>query len=228
MLARHSSNPLNAAPLFLANSASSCPTSRLEQSMNLVGTVIPYPRGVEIFGENEPAEYVYKVLRGVVRASKILSDGRRQIAAFYLPGDVFALEGGDVHPYTAEAVDGVTLLVAKRSAIASMAETDAGVTRDLWALASRELQRAQRHTLLLICSAQERVARFLLEISERLGAPERFELPMSRQDIADYLGLTIETVSRTLTQMQTEATIAVPRSRQIVLKNRNALRRLNS
>jgi CRP-like cAMP-binding protein len=91
-----------------------------------------------------------------------------------------------------------------------------------------ELQRAQGHIMLLIKTAQERVAGFLLEMSARAPAGNEVDLPMSRQDIADYLGLTIETVSRTLTQLENAATIAVPSSRRIVLRNRGALSRLNS
>jgi CRP-like cAMP-binding protein len=86
----------------------------------------------------------------------------------------------------------------------------------------------QEHSLLLIKTAQERVASFLLEMAERVTADGLVELPMSRQDIADYLGLTIETVSRTLTQLEKTAAIGVPSSRRILLRNRSALRRLNA
>ena len=82
--------------------------------------------------------------------------------------------------------------------------------------------------MLLIKTARERVAGFLLEMAKRSTVATEIELPMSRQDIADYLGLTIETVSRTLTQLENAATIAVPTSRRIVLRNRAALSRLNS
>ena len=84
-----------------------------------------------------------------------------------------------------------------------------------------------RHSLLLIKSAQERVAAFLLEMSRRLAGSDSVELPMGRQDIADYLGLTIETVSRTLTQLESTQAIELIASRQIVLRNRPALSRLN-
>jgi CRP/FNR family nitrogen fixation transcriptional regulator len=90
------------------------------------------------------------------------------------------------------------------------------------------LQRAQDHIMLLVKTAQERVVGFLLEMAARTPGASEVDLPMSRQDIADYLGLTIETVSRTLTQLENAATIAVPSSRRIVLRNRGALSRLNS
>ena len=91
-----------------------------------------------------------------------------------------------------------------------------------------ELQRVRAHMLLLIKSAEERVACFLLEMAERLSTTEAVELPMSRQDIADYLGLTIETVSRTLTHLEAKAAIALPTSRRVVLRNRKALIRLDA
>jgi CRP/FNR family nitrogen fixation transcriptional regulator len=98
----------------------------------------------------------------------------------------------------------------------------------MWALTARELQRVQDHIMVLIKSAQERVAGFLLEMADRVPGGGAVELPMSRQDIADYLGLTIETVSRTLTQLEKTAAIELPTSRRIVLRNRSALNRLNA
>jgi CRP-like cAMP-binding protein len=187
-----------------------------------------FERNSEIYGEGEPADYVYKVLSGTVRTSKVLSDGRRQIGAFYLPGDTFGLEVGDEHSFCAEAMTEASVAVVKRSAVAAEAQRDSHVARELWASTARELARAQSHLMLLIKSAQERVAAFLLEMADRVPDTAGIELPMSRQDIADYLGLTIETVSRTLTQLESKAAIELPRSRHIVLRNRSALARLNS
>ncbi len=200
----------------------------LEQSMRLMGAMISYPRDTEIFGENEPAEYVYKVISGSVRTYKILADGRRQIAGFHLPGDIFGSQLAEVHALSAEAVADAKVLVVKRSALTALAGRDAAVARELFSLTSRELRRMQERILLLVKSAQERVASFLLEMAERASAGNTVELPMSRQDIADYLGLTIETVSRTLTTLEGAAAIEVPTSRCIVLRNRSALNRLNS
>jgi CRP/FNR family transcriptional regulator, nitrogen fixation regulation protein len=200
----------------------------LEQSMRLMGAVISYPRDTEIFGENEPADYVYKVISGSVRTYKILADGRRQIAGFHLPGDIFGSQLAEVHTLSAEAVADAKVLVVKRSALTALAGRDAAVARELFSLTSRELRRMQERILLLVKSAQERVASFLLEMAERASAGNIVELPMSRQDIADYLGLTIETVSRTLTTLEGAAAIEVPTSRCIVLRNRSALNRLNS
>jgi CRP-like cAMP-binding protein len=86
----------------------------------------------------------------------------------------------------------------------------------------------QDHILLLIMTAQERVVGFLLEMADRVSGGNAVELPMSRQDIADYLGLTIETVSRTLTHLENAAAIELPTSRRVVLRNRTALNRLNA
>jgi CRP-like cAMP-binding protein len=202
-------------------------SNSLEQQMQLMGAVMSYPRNTEIFGENEPADYLYKVVSGSVRTSKILSDGRRQIGGFYLPGDIFGLEFADTHALSAEAVTDVKVLVVKRSTLSALAGRDASVAAQLFALTGRELHRAQERIVLLVKSAQERVAGFLLEMSDRLALDNAIELPMSRQDIADYLGLTIETVSRTLTSLESAAAIEVTTARRIRLRNRNALSRMN-
>ena len=196
--------------------------------IELMGATMPFTRNSEIYGENEQAEYLYKLLSGSVRTYKVLSDGRRQIGAFYLPGDLFGLEIGDKHTLSAEAIIDCNVLVIKRSSLIGLAMRDPEVARKLWTTTACELQRAQDHIMLLIKTARERVAGFLLEMSARSAAATEVDLPMSRQDIADYLGLTIETVSRTLTQLENAATIAVPTSRRIVLRNRGALSRLNS
>jgi len=186
-----------------------------------------FKRNVEIYGENEPADYLYKVISGAVRTYKVLSDGRRQIGAFYMPGDVFGLESGKQHTFSAEAVGEAKVLVIKRSALEGLAARDNDVARQLWTVTVCELQRAQEHALALIKTAEERVVGFLLEMASRIAGGNQIELPMSRQDIADYLGLTIETVSRTMTHLESAAAIELPSSRRVVLCNRVALGRLN-
>jgi CRP/FNR family transcriptional regulator, nitrogen fixation regulation protein len=141
---------------------------------------------------------------------------------------MFGLETGDEHTFSAEAITDCKVIVIKRSSVIALAARDNDVTRRMWELTAQELQRAQDRILVLIKSAQERVAGFLLEMSDRASEGGAVELPMSRQDIADYLGLTIETVSRTLTQLEKSATIELPTSRRIVLRNRSALARLNA
>jgi CRP/FNR family transcriptional regulator, nitrogen fixation regulation protein len=197
-------------------------------TIELMGALMTFARNSEIYGENEPADYLYKVVSGTVRTYKVLVDGRRQIGAFYLPGDMFGLETSDEHSFSAEAITDCKIIVIKRSAVIALAATDNDVARQMWALTARELERAQEHNLIFIKSAQERVATFLLEMADRGSGDGAIELPMSRQDIADYLGLTIETVSRTLTQLEKTAAIEVPKSRRIVLRDRSALNRLNA
>ena len=200
----------------------------LNNSIEMIGAPMPFARNAEIYGENEPAEYLYKVLSGTVRTYKVLNDGRRQIGAFYLPGDIFGLEVGDEHSFSAEAIVDSKVLVIKRSSVISLAARDNSVACQLWSMTAAELLRVQDHIMLLIKTAQERVAGFLLEMAKRAPAGNEIDLPMSRQDIADYLGLTIETVSRTLTQLENSAAIAVPTSRRIVLRNRAVLTRMNA
>jgi len=203
-------------------------TVRFSGSIETMGVSMPFARNMEIYGENESANYLYKVVSGVVRTYKLLNDGRRQIGSFYLPGDIFGLEIGGEHTSSAEAVAVSKIQVIKRSAVIALAGRDKEVARQLLSLTATELRRAQDHIMLLLKTAQERVVGFLLEMAERnLGASE-FDLPMSRQDIADYLGLTIETVSRTLTQLANSGAIAVPTSRHIVLRRRGKLNRMNA
>ena len=187
-----------------------------------------FAANAEIYGENEPADYLYKVVSGTVRTYKVLVDGRRQIGAFHLPGDIFGLETGDVHTFSAEAITECKVIVIKRSAVMTLAARDNDVARQMWELTARELARVQEHSLVLIKSAEERVAGFLLEMADRAPGGGAVELPMSRQDIADYLGLTIETVSRTLKHLEDAAAIELPERRRILLRNRSALRRLNA
>jgi CRP-like cAMP-binding protein len=193
-----------------------------------MGIVMPFAHNSEIYGENEPTEYLYKVISGTVRTYKVLMDGRRQIGAFHAPGDVFGFESGEEHTFSAEAITDCKIALIKRTALMAAAARDNEVARYMWALTTRELQRAQAHTLLLIKGAQERVATFLLEMAERAPTGATVELEMSRQDIADYLGLTLETVSRTLNKLGKTATIELSSARCIVLRDHSALSRLNS
>jgi CRP/FNR family transcriptional regulator, nitrogen fixation regulation protein len=202
--------------------------SLVSGSIEMIGVSMRFARNVEIYGENESANYLYKVVSGVVRTYKVLCDGRRQIGSFYLPGDIFGLEVGGEHTSSAEAVADSKIQVISRSAVVTLAGRDKEIARQLWRMTATELQRAQNHIMLLVKTAQERVVGFLLDMAERnLGASE-FDLPMSRQDIADYLGLSIETVSRTVTQLENSGAIAVPTSRHIVLRRRGALNRMNA
>ena len=198
-----------------------------DSPLAMMGAPMRFSRNAEVYGEDEPAEYLYQVISGAVRTYRMLDDGRRQVVAFYLPGDIFGVEAGDVHLSSAEAISESQVLVVKRNAVMARAERERDLAKQLWTLTVRELQRMQEHSLVLIKSAEERVAGFLLEMAGRGAAGAAVELPMSRQDIADYLGLTIETVSRTFTQLAQSGTIVLETSRRILFRNRAALSRLN-
>jgi CRP/FNR family transcriptional regulator, nitrogen fixation regulation protein len=215
------------APLAASAAMPPRKMSTFFNSPELLGATMSFAKGAEIYGENEPADYVYMVVSGTVRSYRILNDGRRQIEGFHFAGDVFGLESGCEHAASAEAVTAATVLVIRRSAIMTAAERDQSIANQLWKLTARELDLARKHALLLVKSAQERVAAFLLDMARR-GTGNAVELPMSRQDIADYLGLTIETVSRTLSLFQQEAAIDLPNSRRILLRDRTALNSLNA
>jgi CRP/FNR family nitrogen fixation transcriptional regulator len=189
-----------------------------------------YNRGAEIFGEAEPAEYIYQVIDGSVRSYKLLSDGRRQINAFHLCGDIFGLENGNNHRFTAEAIVDTTVRLMKRVSLAHVAETDATVARDLLNMTANCLRHAEDHMLLLgRKTSLERVAAFLLEMDGRLTAAGIMALPMCRRDIADYLGLTLETVSRALSALHDEGILGFigQTQRQIVLLDRPKLAALD-
>src|SRR5262245_57150371 len=159
---------------------------------------------------------------------KVLVDGRRQIGAFHLPGDIFGLETGDEHTFSAEAITDCKIIVIKRSAVMALAARDNDVARQMWELTACELRRVQEHSLVLIQCGEERVAGLALDRADGVPSGWVVELPQPRQDIADYLGLTIETVSRTLKHLENAAAIEVPKRRRILLRNRSALRRLNA
>jgi CRP/FNR family transcriptional regulator, nitrogen fixation regulation protein len=190
----------------------------------LVATEFTYRKDEEIYGEDEPAEYVYQVIHGAVRTYKLLSDGRRQIGAFLLPGDVFGLESGASHRLAAEAILDTTLRLVKRRSLETSAQSDVRVARDLWSITSGELQHAENHMLLLgRKTAMERVATFLLEMDRRIAKTGMIALPMCRRDIGDYLGLTLETVSRSLSELQNKGVLGLSGARQIVLRDRARL-----
>jgi CRP/FNR family transcriptional regulator, nitrogen fixation regulation protein len=195
----------------------------------LVATEFSYRKDEEIYGEDEPAEYVYQVISGAVRSYKLLSDGRRQIGAFHLPGDVFGLESGAAHRLAAEAIIDTTVRLVKRRGLEKAADSDVNVARRLWTITTGELRHAEDHMLLLgRKTAMERVATFLMEMDRRLSVAGMMALPMCRRDIGDYLGLTLETVSRALSQLHTQGVLGFSGARQIQLRNRNRLRNMES
>ena len=195
--------------------------------LGVEGIRMTYARNAEIFGESEPADYIYRVISGVARTCRILADGRRQVAQFFLAGEVFGLEEGLEHRTSAEAVCDCEIVAIKRSQLMDRAINDNTTAHKLWALTLHHLRRSEEH-MLVLCrkNACERVAWFLIDMAERIPAQDEVVLPMSRQDIADFLGLTIETVSRTMTQLQDEHVIALPTCRNVLLRSREQLIRM--
>ena len=180
-----------------------------------------------IFLEGDNANFFHQVVRGAIRTSRLLCDGRRQIDAFHLPGDIFGLELGREHRCSAEAT-GVATVVAYRSLNFSAFACNDSLAHQVMASAMRSLARAQDHILLLgRKSALEKIAAFILDLAERCHADRLIELPMSRADIADHLGLTIETVSRSFAQLAQKRIIGLPTHRSILLRDIGALRELN-
>jgi CRP/FNR family nitrogen fixation transcriptional regulator len=195
----------------------------------VIASEFSYHKDEEIYGEGEPAEYVYQVISGAVRTYKLLSDGRRQIGAFHLPGDVFGLEPDSAHRLTAEAIADTSVRLVKRRCLEQAAGIAVAVARSLWAVTAGELRHAEQHMLLLgRKSAMERVASFLLEMDRRLAKTGMMALPMCRRDIGDYLGLTLETVSRALSQLHAEGVLGFSGARHIVLRNRQRLRTMDA
>ncbi|WP_395666541.1 helix-turn-helix domain-containing protein [Methylocella sp.] len=188
------------------------------------GQALHFLADSEIFADGDECVSFYRVVSGVVRTCKFRSDGRRQIDAFYLPGDVFGFEAGARHALCAEAVSEASV-IAYRWRGADSLPVDDRAAQQLFAAALHELRRAQDHSLLLgRRSAFQKVAAFLIDMIERSPYEDSVELAMSRQDIADYLGLTIETVSRTLSQFEREEAIALPSARRVRVLDRAALR----
>ena len=211
--ALENATPVNEAMVF------DTPAAPVQEGL---GVRMQYDRDEEIFGEGEASRHVYRVLSGAVRTYRLLSDGRRQIVEFHMPGDVFGLDGDDKHTLGAEAIRATSLQVMRRDAFLHEAH---GAEAAIAALL-KKFQRAQAHMLLLgRHTACERVASFLLDFHGRAGAVA-IDLPMSRQDIADYLGLTIETVSRTFTQLQSAGLIDLISCRRVMLRNPAALERI--
>ena len=145
-------------------------------AIEMMGSQMTFGPNEEIFGESEQSDYVYKVVSGAVRTYKILNDGRRQIEAFYLPGDVFGLEIGTEHQFSAEAINRTVVRMVRRSALLGLAERDCETARELWAFAARELHQTQERMLLLVKSAPQRIASFRAMPLDMVAAHKWFNI----------------------------------------------------
>ena len=188
------------------------------------GTTLPFTRNSEIYAQEDPAEYCYKVVSGAVRTCRLLADGRRQVEGFYVAGEFFGYGADETYRSSAEAIVATTVIRYQRCGLEAFAATHGPTAYELWTAAVRDLSRAQEHAAVLgRGTACERVSAFLLEVATRTGSREAIELPMTRSDIGDYLGLASETVSRVFTQLVEEGVISLPRPNQVLVHDRSAL-----
>jgi CRP/FNR family nitrogen fixation transcriptional regulator len=188
------------------------PLDLLEQ----FGTTISVPRDREIYGQGDAAAWCYRVASGCVRVVNLMEDGRRQISEFLMPGDTFGFDALETYDFAAEAVSDVVLRRYPRRMVDTLAERNIGLARRLRDVTSSSLRLAHARLVLLgRKTASERIATFLLEMADRLPQARAnvLELPMSRTDVADHLGLTIETVCRVLAHLRRDGMIAISRAR---------------
>jgi len=184
--------------------------------LRAAGAPIHLSSDKQIYGEGDNAGLFYKVVTGVVRTCKFSSDGRRQIDAFYVAGEIFGFELGWEHTLTAETVVDCVIIPFKRRAT-EPSESEA-MSQQLFSHAMHSFTRAQHHVLLLgLKSASEKLCVFLFDWAERTPSGYVVNLRMSRQDIADYLSLTIETVSRCFSQLERDKIIEMTAVREIKL-----------
>jgi CRP/FNR family nitrogen fixation transcriptional regulator len=198
--------------------------SQDSEALRTAGTVVTIAEGRQICAEGDNTDVFYKVVSGVVRVCRFLNDGRRQIEAFHVAGEVFGFEMGEERQLAAEAVSDCTVICYRRRNVESLAQKDENITRQLFQYAMQNLAHAQGHSLILgRRGAAEKVASFLLGWAGDCANGRIVHLAMTRQDIADYLGLTIESVSRSLTQMERDGVIDLPNIRQVRFNNVEAL-----
>jgi CRP/FNR family nitrogen fixation transcriptional regulator len=212
-------------PMTLAYSPETAAAPAIVDLMDRLGLRMTFAKGEEIVGQDEEADMIHSLVSGVVRTTRLLSDGRRQVGDFYYAGDIIGLEIGEFYRFSAEALTDCVVRVVKRSALRALSGQD-NLDRALWEATQRELERTQEHLLMLgRKSACEKVASFLMDVAQRDGSVD-VSLPMGRQDMADYLGLTIETVSRMVTQLQGSRIVEFATSRQFRVTRWPALERL--
>lgn len=201
------------------------------ESLLGVGITIDRAAGQVIVVEGDPHTYGFRVLTGAIRLYKALPDGRRQVIDFLVAGECFGLLGADHYAYTVEAIVPSALARYPRANLEMALRSNPELAQRLLEAARTDLEQAHVHMLLLgRKSADEKVATFLVRFARRLGGAPRepvvLRLPMTRQDMADYLGLTIETVSRTLTRLRQEGLIAFASPQDVILKRPGELEAL--
>lgn len=194
------------------------------------GTTAHVETGETLFFEGDPANSVYNLTSGLLRLSKLLPDGRRQIAGFIFPGDFLGITMEDDHAFTAEAISPAEICRFPRARFEAFVEAHPHLERRLYALAAHELAASRQQVVLLgRKTATERLASFFLMLAGRneedcsKGKPNVVRLPMNRTDIADYLGLRIETISRELAQLKSGRVIRLVSTHEIEILDRERL-----
>jgi CRP-like cAMP-binding protein len=198
------------------------------KALDRIGSALQIAQNQTIFTEGEPVDHAYHIVSGVVRLCKHLPDGRRQIAQFLFPGDYFSFVAIGDHGYSAESVGDVRLLAFPQKHVERLCRENPNLRMRLFEILSQRVRDIQDHlTAVGRQTAKERVAAFLLLLAHRLSADgTRIDVPMNRQDIADYLSLTMETVSRTLSLLKRTHIISTPDVHRIDLENLDALHAL--
>jgi CRP-like cAMP-binding protein len=188
-----------------------------------IGSRMVLRRNQPLFHEGDEADNIYRVISGAIRTSRVMPDGRRYVADFLFPGDFIGLNEHHVRTVAAEALCDAILIRCSRRQFELHLDENRCLGRMILTILSGGLSSAQERMLLLgRKTAAERVASFLLMMAARRGS-DRIELPMTREDIADYLGLTIETISRTISLFKAKNIIKTLAATTIVVQNRNAL-----
>lgn len=186
-----------------------------------------YSRGQEICGQSRPADNWYLVVAGSARRYVARPDGRRQIVDLLLPGDFFGCTARDEYDFTVEAISvGTTITSYPRRRVEALADSDPRLAREIRMLVLEAMSRLQAQLLIVgRVTAPEKVGSFLLEMAGRLspGHPDKVMLPVSRYDIADYLAVSVETVSRSLTDLKHRGVIAFSGTRSVRIVDRDAL-----
>ena len=201
---------------------------RHEDALELLeqfGTHQTFRRGQEVYGAGDPSECCYRIVRGCIRTVDIDEEGRRQIAEFLLPGDLLGLDALGTHHLSAEALTDAVVVCYPRRVVEGLAARHGALALRLREITAESLRRAHQKMFLLgRKSAGERIASFLLELAERARRDGTgcVDVPMTRCDIADHLGLTIETVSRNMAQLCRSGIITAVKS-GIEIRNRQAL-----
>jgi CRP/FNR family nitrogen fixation transcriptional regulator len=172
-----------------------------------IGAVLMLRRDEPLFRPGDAAEFYFKVLKGAVRSCRLLADGRRHIGEFFLSGDFIGLDAAEHYAFAAEAIAETTVIRYSRRKVDALAAEDPRIGQSLVEIMRASLAEARERMLLLgHMTAMERIATFLLSLSER-RSDGRISLPMTRTDIGDFLGLTMETVSRALSQLKSDGII---------------------